>query len=255
MGLSFTIAHEDAALPLTRPVPWCDAPAGKLADGDIELVIAPHAASAALMPALAALLTPDERAAAERHGGAAARERAVLSRAALRLLLAQYLGIAPQSLEIATDRHGKPFVRDCDATDRPVAFNLSHAGGLLLFGFSRTPLGIDIEAVAPIPRLDAFVRTALGAREQAFHATLPVGQRLDHAYRIWVGKEALVKLSGAGIRRDFASFDLTDGDATIFVPQDGFVAAVAGGRAPNLRFRRVADIGRLLSDSGGQALA
>ena len=232
---------------LIDPVHWHEAPAGPLADGEIELVLAPHHVPAALVPALAAMLTPDERAAADRYAGAAARERAVVSRATLRLLLAQYLGRAPQDLDIAVDPHGKPFVRDSDTTGRPLAFNLSHAGGLLLFGASRAPIGVDIELVRPIPRLDAFVRTALGARERAVHAELPADRRVDHAYRVWVGKEALVKRSGEGIKRDFASFDLMEGDATIFVPRDGFVAAVAGHGTTALRFRRVADVGLLLS--------
>lgn len=239
------------ASPSIDPVRWCDAPmpAGPFADGVIELILAPHAAPAALMPALAALLTPDEHAAAARHRAPDARNRAIVSRALLRLLLARYLGAAPQGLTIATDDQGKPFVRDPDATGRPLAFNLAHAGDLLLFGFARAAIGVDIEPVRPIPRLDAFVRTALGAGERALHAARPEEERLDHAFRIWVGKEALVKRSGEGIRRDFAAFDLTDGDARIFVPQDGYIAAVSCDGLATLRFRRTGHIERLLAAS------
>ena len=241
------MTHEDAPPPI-YPVRWRDAPVGALVRDEIELVLAPHDAPAALMPALAALLTPLERAWADRYVGSVARERAIVSRATLRLLLAQYLGIAPRSLDIAVDCNGKPLVRHLDATGRPLAFNLAHAGGLLLFGFARQAVGVDIEPVRPIPRLDAFVRTALGERERAFHATLPAERRLDHAYRVWVGKEALVKRSGEGVRRDFASFDLIEKEATIFVPEDGFVAAVAGENRGALRFRRVMNTRHLLPD-------
>lgn len=235
--------------PAIDPVRWCDAmPAGPLADDVIELVLASHDAPAALMPALAALLTPEERTAAGRHRAPGARESAIVSRSLLRLLLARYVGAAPQDLTIATDALGKPFAHDRDATGRPLAFNLAHAGGLLLFGFARTAIGVDIEPVRPIPRLGAFVRTALGERERALHAALPEEERLDHAIRVWVGKEALVKRSGEGIRRDFAAFDLTEGDVTIFVPQDGHAAAVAGERTATLRFRHVVDIERLFRD-------
>lgn len=234
--------------PSIDPVCWCDAmPAGPLADGVIELVLAPHDAPPALMPALAALLTPDEHAAAARHRANGACERAIVSRSLLRLLLAQYLGTAPQGLAIATDGLGKPFVHDRDATGRPLAFNLAHAGGLLLFGFARAAVGVDIEPVRPIPRLDTFVRTALGARERARHDMLTEHERLDHACRVWVGKEALVKRSGEGIRRDFAAFDLANGDARIFVPQDGYIAAVSSEGCPALRFLRVGGLEQLLA--------
>lgn len=241
------MTHEGAPA-LIDPVPWDDAPAGPLADGEIELVLAPHHAPVALMPALTAMLTPDERAAAGRHGKPAARDQAILSRATLRLLLARYLRIAPQDLNVAVDAHGKPFLRDSDISGHPLAFSLSHAGGLLLFGFSRAPIGVDLEPLEPIPRLDAFVRMTFSERERAIHAALPADQRPGHAYRVWVGKEAVVKRSGEGIRRDFASFDLAEEDVTTFAPRDGFVAAVAGRGTATLRFRRVADVALLLSD-------
>lgn len=237
-------------MPLIDPVSWCDTPAAPLVAGEIELVLVLHHAPAALIPALAAILTPDERVVAGRYTAPAARERAVVSRAILRLLLAQHFGIAPQDLDIAADRHGKPLVDRPDATGRRLSFNVAHSGDLLLVGFSRDPVGVDIESVRAIPRLDAFARTVLGERERALHAALPEDRRLAHAYRIWVGKEALVKRSGEGIRRDFASFDLMEKDATFFIPQDGYIAAVAGQERAALRFRRIGDIGRLL---GGQA--
>lgn len=238
-------------------VVWRDLPAGgtralvdSLADDEAELLLAPAWAPATAMPALAAFLAPGERAAFGRYASPEARDRAILSRAVLRLVLARHVGLPPETLDIAAAEGGKPFLRNDDAAGGRLAFNLSHTRDLILCAVARAPVGVDIEGIASIPDLAAFSRVVLGETERAAFAALPAERRLDHVCRIWVCKEALAKKSGEGIRRDFAGFDLrddTDSALALFTPQAGHIAAVA--TSPDvtvLRFLRISGIGDLL---------
>lgn len=237
-------------------VSWNDrvSPDRRLGDGDVELILTPHWAPAAAMPQLLGLLAPDDRKLIERYAEPEARDRAIASRAVLRLLLAQHLGLPPAALEIAPTAHGKPLVRDRDPKGRSVAFNLSHTDDLLLFGFARAPIGVDIERIAPIPDLDAFARLALSDRERAACAALPVERRLNEVYRHWVAKEAIAKRSGEGLRRNFSKINLSSEQGepglgvTLFVPQDGTVAAFAAPEHAIPRFHRIFDLSDLLRD-------
>ena len=227
-------------------------PSERLTDDDIELILTPHWAPATVMPRLLALLTAEERSALARNAKPEMRDRAIVSRAVLRLLLAQHLARAPALLEITTETQGKPVMRNDDGRGRAIAFNVSHTEDLLLFGFARAPVGVDIEQIAPIPDLDAFARLVLSPRERAACAELSAEGRLDHVYRVWVAKEALAKRSGEGLGRDVPKIDLSsqqdqpDTGVTLFTPQDGFIAAFAGAVRAVPRFRRISDLTALL---------
>ena len=99
-------------------------PAVSLPGHEAELVLVSHQASPETLRALVSLLTDDERAAAERHRMPAACDRAIVSRAALRLLLSRHAGVAPHALDILAEPNGKPFVRNRDAAGGATAFNL-----------------------------------------------------------------------------------------------------------------------------------
>jgi 4'-phosphopantetheinyl transferase len=100
--------------------------------------------SACRRETLVASLTPAERQRLEvwRHDDD--RERFLRGRAALRLLLAQRLGVAPQTVPLLTGPHGKPH---CPGGP---AFNLSHSGDLILLALhNQRPVGVDVERERP----------------------------------------------------------------------------------------------------------
>ena len=120
------------------------------------------------------------------------RLRYAAARLVLRHVLALHVNRAPHSLVIEPDACGKPQLLDAQGWH----FNLSHSGRHVLLAFSnRGPVGIDVERVAtdvPWPDMQACLtpaeRTycALSTNPQAF-------------FRVWCGKEAVLKALGVGI--------------------------------------------------------
>ncbi len=132
-----------------------------------------------------ALLSGDERAAAEKRGA-----RYVLARCLLRRELARRLGVAPQDIRFHYGEKGKPACAG-------IEFNLSHSGDWLALAFDRRPVGIDIERVRPRPRLDALAERIMCPAPLA--AIRERGCPKDEFYACWCAAEALVKQAGASI--------------------------------------------------------
>jgi 4'-phosphopantetheinyl transferase len=144
------------------------------------------------------------RAAMMKHEGA--RSTFHQARAALRLILAAYTGLAPADLPIVIDARGKP------ALDLPGApfFNLSHTNALALVAVSRAaPTGVDIETIRPAPRLDDLAARFFASGETAALRALPEAQRLDAFYACWTRKEAFVKAEGSGIANALSGFEVS----------------------------------------------
>jgi 4'-phosphopantetheinyl transferase len=171
----------------------------------------------------AGLLAADERArAAGRRDGATW----AVARGALRALLGERLGVAPDRVALATGPHGKPEVAGAQ-----LRFNLSHSGELAVVALAEGfEVGIDVE------RLDR--------RSRAVERTLTPAERaaLDGAadrhvalLRVWCRKEALAKAIGGGLGWEPLRFDTTDPGAFTLADvavAPGHVAALAWAGGP-----------------------
>jgi phosphopantetheinyl transferase len=198
-----------------------------------------------------ALLSDAERARARAIRGEQARRRFVLARAALRVRLADVLGIAPERVTLRIGEHGKPElapaplegglrlrehgkpelvtpppergprVREHGKPEITPAlpgagacaarvsqglprFNLAHGDGVALLAIShrRDDVGVDIERIAPESE-----RSWSGLLERICHPSeaceaiaeaRAIGSRAF--YERWVGKEAVLKALGVGLR-------------------------------------------------------
>ena len=158
------------------------------------------------LPAQAAILTPEERARAERFHQAIHRQRFLARRVALRLLLAGYLGQPPAEIDIAFGPNGKPYLPEGE-----LELNLSHSFDRALIGFSRRPLGIDVERLRPIEdALDLAAR--FFSREEASAVRALAPDRLHRGFfEIWTMKEAYIKATGEGLSRPLDSFTVSLG--------------------------------------------
>ena len=138
---------------------------------------------------------------------------------AVRRLLAGYVGQPADGLRIERDDLGKPRLAGAR-----LQFNLSHAASALLCGVSRgIPLGVDVEAVGRrIRAVPELARRWFAAREAAALLALPEAAQQRAFLRLWTGKEAVLKCSGAGIGAglDRVEFELTD---------DGSLGSLRGG--------------------------
>jgi len=141
------------------------------------------------------VLSRDERARAERLEKGALRRRFVRSRCLMRGILARYLAVPPEGVVLRYTGRGKPFL----PAEHGLEFSLSHSGSLLLLGVARETVGVDMEVLRPMPELEAVARLVFAPEEMAFLAGAPPEGRLEAFFRLWTGKEALLKGMGLGV--------------------------------------------------------
>jgi 4'-phosphopantetheinyl transferase len=192
----------------------------------------------------ASALSDDERrrAAALRHE--VDRRRFVARRAALRDLIAGYLGTDAAAATIATTAAGKPFVVGANALD----FNCSSSGSVAALVFaSGARVGVDVEQRVG-SQWEAFpLARFLSPAELDRLAAEPPARRDRLAATMWVLKEAVGKATGLGfsasptgiglrgdiaapaveLTRDFTDFADTDWRARLVADEPFRVAAVA----------------------------
>jgi 4'-phosphopantetheinyl transferase len=161
---------------------------------------------AQLQEACFELLSIEERERAARYRVPRPRTDFIVTRGTLRLLLAGYLGMAPQELSFRYSEHGKPLI------DGPsdLRFNVSHTDGLALLGFVRTrAIGVDVEKITASPDARKLAERFFSVRERQFLEKLS-GDDLHAAFfRCWTRKEAYVKARGEGLSLPLHEFDVS----------------------------------------------
>jgi 4'-phosphopantetheinyl transferase len=185
----------------------------ELGDGDLHVwridvrVPSPDAAS---------LLSPDETARAQRFVFERDRRSFVSTRAAVRELLASYLGMGPREVRFSYAPKGKPEVPG-------LAFNASHAGDLALVAVTPSgSVGVDVERVRVADDLAALARRFFGETENRALAALSGDAFVAGFYSCWTRKEAFVKALGEGL-----SFELDRAEVSVH-PEPARLRSVDG---------------------------
>jgi 4'-phosphopantetheinyl transferase len=136
-------------------------------------------------------LDPDELAVADGLRRPHDRMRFVVAHAALRTILAGYLGRPPAKLEFRHGPGGKPELRDS-----PVRFSLSRSHDLALCAVGRMEVGVDVERVhGEEPEW----LNLLCPKAWLALAALPEKDRPAAFYRAWTRMEACVKAAGTSV--------------------------------------------------------
>lgn len=180
---------------------------------------------------LARCLCDAERRRAARFRLARDRRRFTVARARLRELLAERLRLAPQAVEFEYGRNGKPALAACCA-QAGWRFNVSHCEDLALYAFARErEVGVDVEAVRPLPEADALAARCFSPGERRAYLGLEPRERPLGFLRCWTRKEAFVKALGEGLSMPLAELDVSlpppGWRFHSFSPLPGFIAAVA----------------------------
>lgn len=189
---------------------------------------------------LTRLLSADERERAARYRAPHARQQFILARGVLRMILARYLGVPPESCVFQSTPQGKPALC-APPTAPPLAFNVAHSHRLALYAITGgADVGIDVEYLPRPVDVALLAPRLLTADESAALAALPEAQRHAHFIRGWTRKEAVAKAQGAGLSRVVQPFDVsadvvtlpseagtTAWQVTSFIPAAEYVAAVA----------------------------
>lgn len=124
--------------------------------------------------------------------------RFAVVRAALREQLAQRLDMAAHAVRFSLDANHRPHLADSNRLD----FNVSHAGahGLIAMSAVRR-VGVDIEQHGGKFDWHSIAGLTLDPEETAWIEGLDPARQTAAFYDAWVAKEALVKMTGAGITR------------------------------------------------------
>jgi len=157
---------------------------------------------------LAAVLSLEERARADRFVFERDRTEYIVCRGVLRHLLSLYGGIAASDLQFEYSARGKP--RLAQRFKSRIQFNVAHSRGAGLIGITCVaPVGVDVERIGPLARVSALVPSCFAPEEQAEFALLPERIQSRAFYAGWTRKEAFIKATGEGLSRALHSFVVT----------------------------------------------
>lgn len=166
---------------------------------------------------LATVLSDTERARLERYRNLDAAGRYVVTRALVRSVLGERLGVAPQNVEVRVTDFGKPVISE------DLHFNVSHSGDLIMMAISADrAVGIDVERRREVHRAGALIARWLTPDEQHEVAALRAAGlgESDAFLRVWSAKEAKLKALGIGI----AGAPNADFTNVVAVPLDDLLA-------------------------------
>lgn len=151
---------------------------------------------ASQVDAIGVLLSVDERRKLASYRSRESAERFVVTRALVRTVLGERLGIDPCDVEISHTARGKPVLAQA------LQFNVSHSGDLILLAVSDDrAVGVDVERRRDVERVQALVARWLtpDERDQVARIT-ESGLAVSEAFlRVWSLKEARLKALGVGI--------------------------------------------------------
>jgi 4'-phosphopantetheinyl transferase len=125
-------------------------------------------------------------------------ERFIKRKKLLKLLLADYAGVHPNTLLIEKTPHGKPYLAK---PERTLQFSTSHSYNMFLVGIGPQSLGVDIE------KQDASIDyTAIAQQFFTENECQLIKTSVDPVasfYILWTQKEALLKLVGEPLSKGF----------------------------------------------------
>ena len=154
------------------------------------------------------VLSPDESERLRRLDRSDVGRRWLVSRAALRELLATELEIDPAEVRLKLGEHGRPGL-DASSHSSDLDFNLSHSGELALIGVTRgLRIGVDVERLRPGRDPLRVAGRYFSPAEVAAVKAFPAGERPEAFLRYWTAKEALAKGLGLGLQAPWGELEL-----------------------------------------------
>jgi 4'-phosphopantetheinyl transferase len=170
---------------------------------------------ASTLAAVERLMTPEERARRDRFVFEKNQVEYLVTRALCRLVLASYVGRAPEALVFQRTELGRPLLEETG----DLAFNLTNTVELVACAVARGhEIGVDAE---PLHRADQVLNVAKRVftdSERAGLDALPLPARRRRAVELWTLKEAYIKAKSAGFSLPVERFEVRfsdDGSRTL----------------------------------------
>lgn len=184
----------------------CAAPPGAR-PGEVHLWRASLRPCPAVLQRLHATLSAAERERAARFRFDEHRERFVAGRGIQRAILGGYAGIPPARVRYRTGGHGK---LELDDGRGRIRFNATNCEDRALFAVVPwRRIGIDLEAVRPVPEAESIIESFFSAAERRAFLAVPANARDEAFFACWTRKEAFIKALGGGLSIPLDDFDVT----------------------------------------------
>ena len=188
---------------------------------------------------LAEILSPEERARADRFHFERDRRSFLVCRGALRQLISSYSGEDARSIRFQVGLQGKPSLTQASA--RNLRFNVSHSGEIALLAFSlNQEIGVDVEFKRGEVDFVALADMSFSNEERAAILACDPEDRANLFYEYWTCKEACIKADGRGLSVPLDQFSVTArGDN----PQWREIVSAESSFLPSGMRSRILDVG------------
>lgn len=89
-------------------------------------------------------------------------------------------------------------------------FNLSHSAEIAVLGVTRVgEIGVDVEFIRPVDRMDELVARFFSIRETESFKPVPIADKPGAFFNLWTRKEAWLKATGEGITGSLAEVEVS----------------------------------------------
>ncbi|MEL6525159.1 MAG: 4'-phosphopantetheinyl transferase superfamily protein [Chloroflexota bacterium] len=173
-------------------------------DDSIHIWQFTHDQPNSVVDSLYPMLSVEEKERIQRYYTPQLRARGTVRRGILRYLLGNYLQREPNMLSFSYSEYNKPYLD----TER-IFFNLSHSEERVLIAICKQDIGVDIEAIKPLPDLMTVAKHHFSPAEQTALFSLSPSEQVIAFYRCWTRKEAFIKADGRGLSVPLDAFDVT----------------------------------------------
>lgn len=169
------------------------------------------------------------------------REDSMIGKRLLYYGLRELSGKSWQDEPIKTAENGKPFLLN----HRDVHFNISHSEQYVICAIAPWPLGIDIQYHKPVDLMRMAARTL---SDEEYRQFLQTPQKQNFFFQRWVEKESFLKWTGAGLRCDMRTLEMTGYSQHIEVERD-YSCALWMAQPAEMEIKKIA-IDSLMQDKG-----
>ncbi|MCR8746645.1 4'-phosphopantetheinyl transferase family protein [Romboutsia lituseburensis] len=142
-------------------------------------------------------LTIDEEIKKEKYYYKRKKKCYVISHGIVNYIYSKWIGCTVKELSFNKGPFLKPYIDN----EYRIQYNITHSKDLLAIGLSKYTIGIDLEYIDKNMDYEDIVNMCFHKKESSF-----IQKNLNLFYKVWVIKEAYLKLIGEGLNRPLNSF-------------------------------------------------